>query len=82
MANTTPLEEPQKRFYGISDIQKIFNIGRSKATALMNTEGFPVIKLGKLYRVDSVALDEWIKNNRGKTINLNERKDEDFYDEF
>lgn len=53
-------DEIRKRFLGVKDIQKIFGIGRSKAVALMNTKGFPAIRLGRTYRVDSEKLEEWI----------------------
>lgn len=60
--------ETEKRFYNVEDIQKIFGIGRKKAIELMNFEGFPMIKLGRIYRIDSVELEHWIEQNRGKCL--------------
>lgn len=60
--------ETEKRFYSVEDIQKIFGIGRKKAIELMNLEGFPMIKLGRIYRVDSVELEHWIEKNRGQCL--------------
>lgn len=57
---TLKTETEAKRFLGVKDIQKIFGIGRNKAIALMNQKGFPAIKLGRTYRVDSEKLEEWI----------------------
>lgn len=58
----------KKRFYSVEDVQKIFNIGRKKAIELMNSDGFPVIRLGRIYRVDSVELEHWIEQHRGETL--------------
>lgn len=58
----------EKRFLDVQDIQNLFDIGRNKAIALMKSEGFPVIKIGRTYRVDNTELEEWIEKNKGKTI--------------
>ncbi len=60
----------EKEFYGVKDIQEIFSIGRNKAIALMNTEGFPAIKLGRTYRVERESLRRWVKEHEGKEINI------------
>lgn len=60
----------KKRFLNVQDIQNLFGIGRNKAIALMNSKGFPAIKLGRTYRVDSAELEEWIKKNKGKEVNI------------
>ncbi|WP_347007949.1 helix-turn-helix domain-containing protein [Coprococcus eutactus] len=52
----------------MEDVQKIFNIGRKKAIELMNSDGFPVIRFGRIYRVDSVELEHWIEQHRGETL--------------
>jgi len=61
----------KKRFLNVKDVQELFGIGRSKAIDLMNSEGFPSIKLGeRTYRVDKSELEKWLEKNKGKTINL------------
>lgn len=71
MENKTPAPV-KKRFYNTVEIQKLFGIGRNKALALMKTEGFPSVKLGNVWLVDTEKLDEWISKCYGKTIELEE----------
>ncbi len=67
---TNQPERATQRFYKVQDIQTMFGIGRNKALALMKTDGFPVLKIGRTYYVDSEKLEEWIVENRGKEIPL------------
>lgn len=62
----------KKRFYNTDEVRELFGIGRNKALALMKTEGFPSVKLGGVWLVDSEKLDEWISKCYGKTIELEE----------
>lgn len=55
---------PEKRFYGVKDIMDIFGIGRNRAIALLKSEGFPTMKIGRTYKVEAEALDEWIKEHK------------------
>ena len=71
MENKTPAPV-KKRFYNTAEIQELFGIGRNKALALMKTEGFPSVKLGNVWLVDTEKLDEWISKCYGKTIELEE----------
>ena len=59
---------PEKRFYGVKEIQQIFSISRNTALSLLKSEGFPAMKMGRTYKVEKEALDEWIKEhtNGGK----------------
>lgn len=67
----------EKKFYGVKDIQRIFGVGRNKAIALLNTEGFPTIKIGRTYRVETSELENWIKENKGKNIAIGKDGDND-----
>lgn len=69
-----------RKFLGVKEIQSMFNIGREKAIALIKSEGFPVIKIGRTYRIDSDQLEVWIKEHEGKAIDIEKRKDT--HDEF
>ena len=42
------------------DLQNILKISPKQAKALMRTEGFPSIKIGRQYRVEEQALIDWI----------------------
>ena len=53
--------------YNVNDIQRIFQIGRSKAYQLLSSSGFPTIKLNKKLLVEKSKLEEWIAKNCGKT---------------
>lgn len=69
-----------RKFLGVKEIQSMFNIGREKAIALIKSEGFPVIKIGRTYRIDPDQLEVWIKEHEGKAIDIEKRKDT--HDEF
>lgn len=43
-----------------AEVQKILGIGKSGTYKLLNSEGFPLLRIGKLYRVSSKALHAWI----------------------
>ena len=42
------------------DLQNILKISPKQAKALMRTDGFPSIKIGREYRVEEQALLDWI----------------------
>lgn len=65
----------ERKFLGVKDIQNIFNIGREKAIALIKSDGFPVIKIGRTYRIDSVKLEDWITEHEGQTVITEKRND-------
>ncbi|MBN6887035.1 methanogenic corrinoid protein MtbC1 [Cytobacillus horneckiae] len=44
----------------VSDIQEILQIGKRIAYELMDQEGFPCIKIGKLKRVNRDKFFEWL----------------------
>lgn len=52
------------------DLMSYLNIGKDRAYALMHLKSFPSIKIGKTYIVTAGELDNWLKNNKGKEINL------------
>lgn len=61
--------EDNKKFYTVQDIQKILCIGRNKAITLLKTEGFPAIKIGRTYRVDSDDFNKWLEEQKIRTRN-------------
>lgn len=46
------------------DLQTILKIGSKQAKALMRTDGFPSIKIGREYRVEEQALLDWMKETK------------------
>jgi len=56
--------------YTKKDIQNIFQLGRDKTYQLMNSRGFPTIKIGKTSYVPKDKLEKWINGNVGKNVTL------------
>lgn len=48
----------------VQETQSVLRTGRDKTYALMHSKGFPSIKIGGRYFVDSEALEEWLRKNR------------------
>lgn len=48
------------------EVGEILGIGKAKLYALLRSENFPVLTLGKLKRVSRVELENWIRNNSYK----------------
>lgn len=48
--------------YTVKDIQEILNIGKNTAYQLINSNPFPVIRIGKTYRIPKEAFDRWLNN--------------------
>lgn len=44
------------------DLENVLKISRRRARILMQTEGFPSIKIGAQYRVTESALYQWLDN--------------------
>lgn len=51
-------------------LSEYLGIGRDKSIALMRSQGFPSLQLGKKYIVTSKALEEWLDHNRNQQVNL------------
>ena len=54
-----------KKVYDVEDIQRLLEIGRSKAYSYLDEvyrkkEPFRVIKIGKLFRVPKQSFDNWL----------------------
>lgn len=54
------------------DIQNILKISPKQSRALMRTEGFPSIKIGREYRVTEQAFTEWM--SKPKAVKLDYSK--------
>jgi predicted DNA-binding transcriptional regulator AlpA len=54
--------------YDATDLKSIFKLSRSQAYALINTSGFPSMRIGKKILVEQKALEAWVDKQRGKTV--------------
>ena len=54
--------------YTVKDIQAIMRISPTQAYALVNTHGFPRIRIGGKILVEKAALEQWLYRYRGKDV--------------
>jgi len=54
--------------YTVKDIKDIFKCGQKQAYELVNTSGFPSIRIGAKILVEKKALENWLDKNRGRAI--------------
>lgn len=48
--------------YTVDEIRKMLRISRTAAYALVNSDRFPVIRIGASIRVSKVIFDNWLKS--------------------
>lgn len=58
--------KPEIAFYTPEDIMTIMQISRTSVYKLFNSDGFPAIKIGGIYRVEKAQFDTWVKQYTGK----------------
>ncbi|MEE3352385.1 MAG: helix-turn-helix domain-containing protein [Saccharofermentanaceae bacterium] len=51
-------------FYTEEEIREMLSLGEKQTRALMRTEGFPSIKIGKVYRVEQAAFEHWLATTK------------------
>jgi predicted DNA-binding transcriptional regulator AlpA len=54
------------RMLTAKDIQEIFMIGKNTAYELMNSKGFPTLRINNRLYVSQSALNKWIETYSGK----------------
>lgn len=52
------------RFYTEEELQDVLQISRRQSKALMRTDGFPSIRIGRSYRVEESAVMDWMKQTK------------------
>ena len=62
------LENSDLTLYNSKDIQHIFKCGRKQLYEILNTRGFPTIRIGAKFYVEKKALEKWIAQNQGKRV--------------
>lgn len=60
------LENDEVVLYTVTDVARIFQIGRTKAYELMHANGFPSIRLNNRLYVPKDRLNYWIDRQCGK----------------
>lgn len=51
-------------FYTTQELQELLKINTKQARALMRTEGFPSVRIGRDYRVEQGALSQWLTDTK------------------
>lgn len=54
-------------FFTVKEIQELLRIGQVAAYRLVRSPGFPVIRVGKTYRIPASDFYSWIKTQYPKT---------------
>lgn len=52
-----------KIFYTEEEIKDMLKLSSRKAHALMKSDDFPSVKIGRVYRVTKENFDNWFKSN-------------------
>ena len=55
------IQDNEIKMLTAKELSKVLRIGRDKAYALMKSNGFPSLCIGKRYFVTTKALNDWIK---------------------
>ena len=57
-----------KKLITVKEFVSEYGIGTNKAYEIVNSKGFPVIRLGKKILIVRDRLDEWLENNIGNSF--------------
>lgn len=49
------------RIYTVKDIQSILKISKNTAYTLIQSGAFPVLRIGRTYRIPAEGFDAWLK---------------------
>lgn len=55
-----------KRFMTTQELSDFLGCNLKRAYELMHRRGFPSFKLGRIYKVDTVKLEEWLSRESKK----------------
>ena len=62
--------ENEKLCISVMEAADLLGIGKTAMYGLVKQPGFPIIKIGKSYRIRKAGLDEWLKDHEGKEVIL------------
>jgi excisionase family DNA binding protein len=57
-----------KKLITVKEFVSEYGIGTNKAYEIVNSKGFPVIRLGKKILIIRDRIDEWLENNIGNNF--------------
>ena len=57
-----------KKLITVKEFVSEYGIGTNKAYEIVNSKGFPIIRLGKKILIVKDRLDEWLENNIGNSF--------------
>lgn len=52
------------KFYTADELQEMLKLTPKQAKALIRTEGFPSVKIGREYRVEEESLHQWLTDTK------------------
>lgn len=52
------------KFYTADELQEMLKLTPKQAKALIRTEGFPSVKIGREYRVEEESLRQWLTDTK------------------
>lgn len=59
-----------KKYISVKDVRETFGCSKNKAYKIINTKGFPMIKIGKNYYIEEEAFKIWQRDNMHTSICL------------
>ena len=65
------MENNEITMYNVKDVQNIFRCSQTHAYELVNSNGFPAMRIGRKILVEKRLLEKWIEKNCGKKIIVN-----------
>lgn len=63
------IDKTDMKLYTVSDIQEMFDIGRTSAYKLMSSDGFPSFRVGRKMYISDTDLRNWIKRTKYRLSN-------------
>jgi len=64
------MENNEYKMLTVEEVQEYIPFGRDKVYALMRSDSFPAMRIGRQYVVSKKNLLAWIDRNSGKVFNL------------
>lgn len=52
-------------FFGPRELARLLGVGEAAAYNMVRMEGFPVLKVGRQYRISREGLQRWLQNHVG-----------------
>lgn len=66
-----------QNYMSVKQVASSLGIGKGKAYALMQSKGFPAVRVGGTFRVSAELFDDWFKKHIGKTFEIKPQRNND-----